>query len=93
MIPRSNARNAKELIILRRVMELEMRLVKLSDAPIRVEGKFGAIIIEDGGNAMIISTKPDTGCHSKLWQTEALGYKGFVTTDQNGHTILLEKRP
>lgn len=64
-----------------------MRLVKLKKVPIRVECKFGAVIIEQEGSFMCISTKPDTGYQSRIW------IKGIVEhIDQEGHRVLMEKR-
>jgi hypothetical protein len=69
-----------------------MRLVSLKTERIKVEGKFGSVILEQDSKSMSVTTKPDTGCHSRIKHEDALGYKGHMIVDANGHTIIMEKR-
>lgn len=69
-----------------------MRLVKLKDVPIRVEGKYGVVIIEAGDKQMSVSTIPDTGCQSRIQFKHMLNGTQLHDIDQEGHKIIMEKR-
>lgn len=71
-----------------------MRLVKLKQVPIKVEGKFGSVIIEQDGKWMCVSTSPDTGCKATVFTRFAIGSSSNLVelgTSVEGHRTIMEK--